>query len=79
MTIKESSRAHRALVQVFHVTPRWASVDGPHTVPMSSVKYSGVLSNTATVEATKFTRPHKSRMRQYIINALLTGPNQHRP
>jgi hypothetical protein len=73
MTIKESSRAHRTLVQVFHVIPRRASVGGPHTIPMSSVKYSGVPSNSAAVKATKFTGPHKSRMQQYIINLVHRG------
>jgi hypothetical protein len=27
------------------------------------VKYSGVLSNSTTVDATKFARPHKSHVR----------------
>jgi hypothetical protein len=40
---------------------------------MSSMKYSGVLSNSAITEATKFTGPHKSRMRQYIINLVHQG------
>jgi hypothetical protein len=40
---------------------------------MSSVKYSGVSSNSGTVEATKFVGPHESRMRQYIINLVRWG------
>jgi hypothetical protein len=36
---------------------------GPNTIPMSSVKYSGVSSNSVIVEVTKFVGPHKSRMR----------------
>jgi hypothetical protein len=39
----------------------------------TSVKQGKVLSNSAIVEATKFVRPHKSRMRQYIINACFNG------
>jgi hypothetical protein len=73
MTIKESSRAHRTLVQVFHVIPRRASVGGPHTITLSSVKYSGVPSISATVKATKFAGPHKSHMHQYIINLVHWG------
>jgi hypothetical protein len=37
------------------------------------VKYSRMLSNSATVEATKFAGPHKSRMSQYIINLVHRG------
>jgi hypothetical protein len=40
---------------------------------MSTVKYSGVLSNSATIEATKIVRPHKSHMRQYKINLVHRG------
>jgi hypothetical protein len=46
---------------------------GSNTIPISIVKYSGVLSNSATVEATKFTGPHKFCMRQYIINLVHWG------
>jgi hypothetical protein len=42
------------------VVPQWASVGCLHTIPMSSVKYGGVSSNSATVEATKFAGPYKS-------------------
>jgi hypothetical protein len=68
-TIKESSRAHHTLVQVFHTLPHQVYVGGPHTIPKSPMKYGGVSSNLATVEATKLAGPHKSRMCQYIINA----------
>jgi hypothetical protein len=40
----------------------------PHTITKSPVKYGGVSSNSATVEATKFMRPNKFCIRQYIIN-----------
>jgi hypothetical protein len=73
MTIKESSWAHRTLVQVFHAIPQQTSVGGPHTIPMSPIKYSGVLSNSAIIEATKFTGIHKSLIRQYIINLVHRG------
>jgi hypothetical protein len=46
---------------------------GPNTIPMSSVKYSGVPSNSVTVETTKFVGPHKSRMCQYKINLVHRG------
>jgi hypothetical protein len=73
MTIKESSRVHRTLVQVFHTIPRRASMGGLDIVPMSPVKYSGVSSNSVTIEATKFAGPYKSHMRQYIINLVHRG------
>jgi hypothetical protein len=38
---------------------------GPNTISMSSVKYSGVSSNSAIVDATKFAGPHKSLIHQY--------------
>jgi hypothetical protein len=68
-TIRESSRAHLSLVHVLHVIPRRAFVGGPHTIPYTPWRYGRVLSNSATVDANKFMGPHKSRMRQYIINA----------
>jgi hypothetical protein len=40
---------------------------------MSSVKYSGVSSNSATIEATKFVGPYESGMHQYIINLIHWG------
>jgi hypothetical protein len=59
-TIKESSRAHLTLVHVFHA---YASVDTPWTAHalsrVSPVRYGRVSSNSATVKASKFVRPHK--------------------
>jgi hypothetical protein len=56
---------------VFHV---YATADTPWVGQTlshcTSVKSSGVSSNTATVEATKFVGPHKSHMHQYIIKCL---------
>jgi hypothetical protein len=69
MTIKESSWAHHTLVQIFLVIPWWASVGGPTLSQCTSVKHSGLSSNSMTVEATKFVEPHKSCLREYIINA----------
>jgi hypothetical protein len=71
--IKELSWTHCTLVQVFHAISRRASMGGPHTIPMSPVKYSGVSFNSATVEATNFVGPHKSNMCQYIINLVHQG------
>jgi hypothetical protein len=48
-------------------------VGGPDTIPYTSVKYGGVSSNSAIVEATKFAGPHKSRMHQYIIELAHRG------
>jgi hypothetical protein len=39
----------------------------------TSVKRDNVLSKSVTVEATKFIEPHKTRMRQYIINVCCNG------
>jgi hypothetical protein len=72
-TIKQSSRVHHILVLVFHMIPCGASVGGLHTIPMSFMKYSGVSSNSTTVEAIKFAGPHKSRMHQYINNLVHRG------
>ncbi len=71
MSIKESSQAHLMLVQVFHAIPRWASVGRPTLSHCTPVRYGGVSSNSATVEATKFAGPHKSLMRQYTTQCLL--------
>jgi hypothetical protein len=40
-------------------------------------RYGGIASVSVTYEATKFVGPHKSRMRQYIVNAYSFGPNRH--
>jgi hypothetical protein len=37
-----------------------------------------VSSNSVLIEATKFVRPHRSRMHHYIINACSTEPNMTR-
>jgi hypothetical protein len=79
MTIKESSRTHLTLVHAFHVIPHRASVGGPRTISYTSVRYSRVLSNSMTVEATMFVGLHKPRMRYYIIKAWSTRPNRRGP
>jgi hypothetical protein len=63
-------------IVVFHAS---ASADTPwvgrtlfHCTPM---KYGGVSSNLATVEATHFAGPKKSCMSQYINKACSFGPN----
>jgi hypothetical protein len=45
----------------------------------TSAKQGKVLSNSVTVEATKFAGPHKSRMRQYIVNACCNGAQPTQP
>jgi hypothetical protein len=50
----------------------------PHTIPVY-IHWGKVSSNSVTVEATKFMGPHKSRMRQYIINACSLWPNWRGP
>jgi hypothetical protein len=71
-TIKESSQAHLTLMHVFHRYISRLSVGGPYTIPIASLGHhygcGGVSSNSVTVEAIKFTGPHKSRMHQYIID-----------
>jgi hypothetical protein len=83
-TIKESIQAHLTLVHVFdtivsmgnpwvaHTLSRFASTD-------HHCRYVGVSSNSVTISATQFMRPHKSRIRQYIINACTSGPNRRGP
>ncbi len=65
---------------VFH---SYASTDTPSVAQTLSfctpVKHGGVSSNSATVEVTMFVGPHKSRMRQYIINACSFRPNRRGP
>jgi hypothetical protein len=39
----------------------------------TSMKLGEVLSNSVTIEATKFVGPHKSRMCQYVINLVHRG------
>jgi hypothetical protein len=71
LTIKESSRPHRTLEPSSMRKPRWVVRGWLNTIPMSSVKYSGVSSNSATLEATKFVGLQKSHMYQYITQCLL--------
>jgi hypothetical protein len=65
--IKEKIRDHITLVHVFHMIPLQAICG-----------YGRIASVSATNEATKFAGPHKSRMRQYIIELAhwgkATGP-----
>jgi hypothetical protein len=71
LTIKESSWAHHTLVLSYMWKPHRVVRGGSNTIPMSSMKYSGVSSNSVTVEDTKFAGPHKSCMRQYTTQCLL--------
>jgi hypothetical protein len=70
-TIKESSRTHLTLVHVFHA---YASADTPwvsHALShVSLMRYGRVSSNSATVKASRFAGPKKSRMRQYTTQSL---------
>jgi hypothetical protein len=60
--------SHLFLVHVFHVIPLWAIRGWPvHYPGIHHCRKGEVSSNTVTVEATKLVGPHKSRMRQYII------------
>jgi hypothetical protein len=67
--IKETILAHFTLVHVFHAIPQQASVGAPCTISVYITRYGGIASILATYAATKFAGPHKSHMRQYIINA----------
>jgi hypothetical protein len=71
--IKKTIRAHLTQVHVFHAIPQWTFVGGPYTIPMTPLRYGGIASVSATNEATKFVGPHKSRMRQYIIELAHRG------
>jgi hypothetical protein len=78
MTIKESAQVlYRPSTCLAHDNldeHLWVA----HTLSeCTSVKRGKVSSNSATVEATKFAGPHKSHMRQYIINDWSSGPNRH--
>jgi hypothetical protein len=70
MSIKESGRVLPRPSVIFHEKTLMGSPWVARTLSQcTSVKRGKVLSNSATVKATKFVRPYKSRMRQYIINA----------
>jgi hypothetical protein len=46
---------------------------GPTLSQCTSIKYGGVLSNSSTIEATRFVGPNKSCVCQYIINLIHRG------
>jgi hypothetical protein len=74
ITIKESGRALRRPSAVFHTKTSPVSLWVAWTLSLlSSAKWGKVSSNSATVEATKFTGLHISHLRQYIINAYSNG------
>jgi hypothetical protein len=71
MSIKESGRVGSYFTIVLSSTRYlnghpWVAQTLSH---YTSMKWGKISSNSATVEATKFAGPDKSRMRQYIINA----------
>ena len=72
---KSRSRSHLSLVHVFHAIPHSGlSVGGPCTIPVASTGHhcrnGEVSSNSTTISVTRFTRPHKSSMRQYTTQIL---------
>jgi hypothetical protein len=74
MMIKQSGRVLPRPSAVFHVKTSMGSLWVAQTLSQcTSVKRGKVSSNLVTVEATKFARPHKSRMCQYIINLVHQG------
>jgi hypothetical protein len=59
---------------IFHVKISTGSLWVARTLSQcTSMKQGKVLSNSVTIEATKFVGPHISRMRQYIIKACCNG------
>ncbi len=74
MTIKESSWVLPHPSAIFHASvsadTSWVAQTLSHCTPMKRGKVS---SNSSTHEATKFVGPHKSHMRQYIINLVHRG------
>jgi hypothetical protein len=76
--VKETIRAHRTLVYVFHV---YASADTPwvaHALShCTSVRY-GTIASSQWHTTLLSLGIHMSRMRQYISNACSFGPNRHR-
>jgi hypothetical protein len=74
MTIKESGWVLPHPSVIFHVKTSMGSPWVARTLSHCTfVKWGKLSSNSATVEATKFMRSHKSRMRKYIINACCNG------
>jgi hypothetical protein len=70
ITIKESGWVLPHPSTVFHAKTSTGSPWVAQTLSQcTSVKRGKVSFYSTTVEATKFVGPHKSRMRQYIINA----------
>jgi hypothetical protein len=67
--------SHLSLVHAFHVIPLWAIRGWPIYHPsIHHCRRGEVSSNSVIVKATKFTGPHKSSMRQYIIELAQWGP-----
>jgi hypothetical protein len=63
---KSPSRAHLSLMHFFHAIPLWAIRGRPiHYPGIHHYRNAGVLSDSATISATKFVRPHKSIIHQY--------------
>jgi hypothetical protein len=73
---KSRARSYLALVSSSTWEPQRAIRGWPDTIPYNIHKRDKVSSNSVTHEATKFARPHKSRMHQYIINDYSFGPNR---
>jgi hypothetical protein len=58
---------------IHSVISRQISVGGPCTIHMTSQRYDRITFVSVINEATKFVRPHKSRMRMYIIELTHCG------
>jgi hypothetical protein len=73
---KSWAGSYLTLVHVIHAMSRQAPVSGPYTILMYTLEVWQRTSNSTTIKPTKFAGPHKSHMRQYIIDACPTGPNR---
>jgi hypothetical protein len=70
MSIKELGQVLSRPSVIFHVKTSMSGLWVARTLSQYTSMKQGKLSfNSVTVEATKFVGPHKSRMRQYVINA----------
>jgi hypothetical protein len=73
---RSRSRAHLSVVHVFYVIHLRAIRGWPvHYPSLHHCRNGGVSSDSATISATKFTRLHKSYMRQYCSKLAHRGQN----
>jgi hypothetical protein len=73
---RSRSGSHLSLLHVLHPIPLQAIRGWPiHYPGLHHYRNGEVLSDSATINATKFTGPHKSRMHQYCLKHAHRGQN----